>query len=171
MARTRSQAKQADVCEESLRELPPEKRAAWLGFLRAHAAVVKGLDADLIANFGIPLSAFHVLFGVAQSEEGFLRMSEVAEQARLSPSRASRVVSELERRGLLERRPCSSDTRVVYAAITDAGRALAAKLERIHFEGIERRFFSALSGAQVAALAELWPRVLEAQRAPALGFR
>jgi DNA-binding MarR family transcriptional regulator len=162
MAATRSTAKATDVCEESLRGLPAEKRAAWLGFLRAHAAVVKALDADLIANFGIPLSAFQVLFGVAQSEDGYLRMSDVAEQARLSPSRASRVVSELERRGLLKRRTCESDTRVVYAAITDAGRDLASKLERVHFDGIERRFFSALSSDEVAELATLWPRVLEA---------
>jgi DNA-binding MarR family transcriptional regulator len=167
MAATRSKAKTEDLCAETLRRLPEEKRAAWLGFLRAHSAVVRGLDGDLIANFGVPLSAFQVLFGVAESEEGYLRMSEVAEQARLSPSRASRVVSELERRGLLERRACESDTRVVYAAITGAGRALASKLERLHFEGIERRFFSALSNEQVAALAELWPRVLEASAAPA----
>jgi DNA-binding MarR family transcriptional regulator len=162
MAQARSTAKTTDVCEETLRGLAPDKRAAWLGFLRAHAAVVKGLDADLIANYGVPLSAFQVLFSVAESEEGYLRMSDVAGQARLSPSRASRVVSELERRGLLERRACEGDTRVVYAAITDAGRALASKLERLHFEGIERRFFSALTGEQVAQLAALWPRVLDA---------
>jgi DNA-binding MarR family transcriptional regulator len=162
VARAQSKTKSGDLCEETLRGLPRDKRAAWLGFLRAHAAIVKGLDADLIANFGIPLSAFQVLFGVAESDTGYLRMSDVAGQARLSPSRASRIVSELERRGLLERRACEGDTRVVYAAITDAGRELASKLERLHFEGIERRFFSALSSEQVAQLAELWPRVLEA---------
>jgi DNA-binding MarR family transcriptional regulator len=159
---TDPKAKTQDLCEETLGAMPPDKRAAWLGFLRAHAAIVKGLDADLIANFGVPLSAFQVLFGVAQSDEGYLRMSDVAEQARLSPSRASRIVSELERRGLLERRACEGDTRVVYAAITDAGRALASKLEALHFEGIERRFFSALRPEQVAQLAELWPRMLDA---------
>lgn len=167
MARSASKRTESDVCEETLRRLPAKKRAAWLGFLRAHAAVVKGLDADLIANFGIPLSAFQVLFGVAESAEGYLRMSDLAQQARLSPSRVSRVVSELERRGLLERRSCESDTRVVYAFITDAGRALAEKLERLHFEGIERRFFSVLSSEQVEELAELWPRVLDASAAEA----
>ena len=137
MAEAQSKSRDGDVCRESLRGLPPEKRAAWLGFLRAHSAIVKGLDADLIANFGVPLSAFQVLFGVAQSEAGYLRMSDVAEQARLSPSRASRIVSELERRGLLERRACEGDTRVVYAAITEAGRDLASKLERA-FDELER---------------------------------
>ena len=165
MAEAQAKSEADDLCEQTLRGLPPDKRAAWLGFLRAHAAIVKGLDADLIANFGIPLSAFQVLLGVAESENGYLRMSDVAGQARLSPSRASRLVTELARRGLLERRACEGDTRVVYAAITDDGRALAAKLERLHFEGIERRFFSALSGDQVAQLAEVWPRVLDAAAA------
>jgi DNA-binding MarR family transcriptional regulator len=164
MPQAQPRSKAADLGRETLRGLPPDKRAAWLGFLRAHAAIVKGLDADLIANFGVTLSAFQVLLGVAESDAGYLRMSDVAEEARLSPSRASRVVSELERRGLLERRACEGDTRVVYAAITDEGRALVAKLERLHFEGVERRFFSALTSDQVAQLAEVWPRVLDAAR-------
>ena len=130
--------------------------------MKSHAALTKALDADLIANVAIPLSAFEVLFGVAYSDEGYLRMSEVAERAMLSPSRVSRLVTELERRGLLERRTCDTDSRVVYAAITDDGRALLAEVEELHFEGIERRFFSALSDKQVTQLAELWPRVLDA---------
>jgi DNA-binding MarR family transcriptional regulator len=162
MATSRSDKTQVDACEEVARGLSPDKRAAWVGFMKTHAALTKALDADLIANVGIPLSAFEVLFGIAYSDEGYLRMSEVAEQAMLSPSRVSRLVTELERRGYLERRTCESDSRVVYAAITDEGRELLAKVEKLHFEGIERRFFSALSAEQVAELAELWPRVLDA---------
>ena len=157
--------KKAAACDQALRGLPAEKRAAWIGFLRTHAAVTKALDADLIANVGIPLSAFEVLFAVSNSDEGYLRMSEGAEEAMLSPSRVSRLVTELERRGLLERTSCPSDSRVVYAAITDGGRALVADVEELHFEGIERRFFSALSSEQISELAELWPRVLDASAA------
>lgn len=162
MASTRPDTTKADACDQVARGLAPEKRAAWVGFMKTHAALTKALDADLIANVGIPLSAFEVLFGIAYSDEGFLRMSDVADRAMLSPSRVSRLVTELERRGYLERRTCESDSRVVYAAITDEGRELLAKVEELHFEGIERRFFSALSTEQVAELAELWPRVLEA---------
>jgi DNA-binding MarR family transcriptional regulator len=149
-------------CDKVLRGLPPEKRAAWMGFLRAHAAITKGLDADLIANVGIPLSAFEVLFAIVNADEGYLRMSDVAEKAMLSPSRVSRLVTELEQRELLERKTCESDSRVVYAAITDRGRALITEIEELHFEGIERRFFSALDADEISQLAELWPRVLDA---------
>lgn len=155
-------ADKTEACEQVLHEMAPEKRAAWIGFLQTHAAITKALDADLMANVGIPLSAFEVLFGVAHAEEGYLRMSEVAEQAMLSPSRVSRLVTELERRGLLERRSCESDSRVVYAAITDQGSQLLEQVQALHFEGIERRFFSALTDDQIEQLGELWPRILRA---------
>jgi DNA-binding MarR family transcriptional regulator len=162
MATTRSDNHTDPACAEAVRTLPPEKQAAWVGFLRTHALITKALDADLIANFGVPLSAFEVLLRTASSENGYLRMSHLAEEAMLSPSRISRLVTELQRRGLMDRRPCSTDTRVVYAAITDEGRALLDRVLELHLEGVERRFFSRLSGEQISQLAELWPRVLEA---------
>jgi DNA-binding MarR family transcriptional regulator len=163
MAESRSdKATNVDACNEVARGLPDEKRAAWVGFMKSHAALTRALDADLIANFGIPLSGFEVLFAVGYAQEGSLKMSDVAEQARLSPSRVSRLVTELAHRGLLERRACETDSRVVYAAITDEGRTLLASCEELHFEGVERRFFSGLTDQQISQLAELWPRVLEA---------
>jgi len=158
-----------EACDKVLGGMSADKRAAWIGFLQTHAAITKALDADLIANVGIPLSAFEVLFGIANSDEGYLRMSAVAEQAMLSPSRVSRLVTELERRGLLERRSCPNDSRVVYAEITDEGRTLLAEMQALHSEGIERRFFSALSEEQISQLGELWPRVLRASAAVGTG--
>jgi DNA-binding MarR family transcriptional regulator len=149
-------------CERATHGLSASKQAAWIGFLEAHSVVLKALEADLIANVGLQLSAFEVLSRVAYSDDGRLRMSDVARQALLSQSRVSRLVAELERRGLLERQPCASDTRVVYAAITDAGRALVDRVQGHHVAEIERRFFKELSDDEVEGLAELWPRVIVA---------
>jgi hypothetical protein len=38
-------------------------------------------------------------------------------------------------------------------------------MQTLHSEGIERRFFSALSDEQISQLGELWPRVLQASAA------
>jgi DNA-binding MarR family transcriptional regulator len=165
MASKASDTSSADRCDQLAGGLSPEKRAAWVGFMRSHAAITRALDADLIANVGIPMSAFEALFAVTSSDEGRLRMSEIAEESGLSPSRISRVVTELERRGLLRRTSCPEDSRVTYAVITDAGRELVAKVQELHFEGIERRFFSGLTERQIGELGELWPRVLEASGA------
>jgi DNA-binding MarR family transcriptional regulator len=151
-----------DSCEAVLQQLSPEKRAAWIGFLQAHSLVTKALEADLIANFGLQLSAFEVLSRVAVADGGHLRMSDLAEQALLSQSRVSRLVTELEQRGLMQRRGCEKDTRVVYAGITDEGRELVERAQDPHSESIEERFFKGLSEKEISRLAELWPRVIEA---------
>ena len=162
MAARTAQGSADQACEQAVRALPAEKQAAWVGFLRAHALITKALDADLIANFGIPLSAFEVLLRAGSAEDGYLRMSDLADEAMLSPSRVSRLVTELQSRGLMERRSCPSDTRVVYAAITEEGRELLGRVQEVHAAGVERRFFSGLSSEQVSHLAEAWPAVLEA---------
>jgi DNA-binding MarR family transcriptional regulator len=153
-------------CETVLEQLSPEKRAAWIGFQRAHSLLMKALEADLIANFGLQLSGFEVLSRVAAAEDGRLRMSDLAEQVLLSQSRVSRLVTELERKGLMARDGCKTDTRVVYAVITDDGRELLQQCQGHHVESIEQRFFKGLSQKEIAQLADLWERVAETAGAP-----
>ena len=46
--------------EEEWFKLSPQQRAAWAGFIRAHASIVKELDAELQAVHGLPLSSYDV---------------------------------------------------------------------------------------------------------------
>src|SRR5436190_18798636 len=93
----------ASACDAAERLLSPEKRSAWVGFLRAHAIVTKALDADLIANFGLQLSGFEVLSRLEDAEDDRMRISDLAEGVLLSQSRISRLVTELVGKGLIER--------------------------------------------------------------------
>jgi DNA-binding MarR family transcriptional regulator len=149
------------ACDAAERLLSPEKRSAWIGFLRAHAIVTKALDADLIANFGLQLSGFEVLSRLEDAEDDRMRISDLAEGVLLSQSRISRLVTELVGKGLIERQSCASDSRVVYAAITERGRSLLREVEDRHFEGIDARFFKGLGQSEIEQLAALWPRVIE----------
>lgn len=133
---------------------------AWVGFLRAHSAVVKALDADLIASHGLPLSAYEVLMHLALAEDGHLRMSDLAERALLSQSRISRLVEQLVRQGLVERTACPTDSRVVYAKLTGAGRQRFEEAEATHFAGVQERFFGRLSSGDLERLGRIWRRVL-----------
>ena len=156
-------AKKATACDAAKRVLSPEKDAAWLGFMRAHAAVSKSLDADLLHNFGLQLSGFEVLASLemADGDEGHMRLTDLAKNAGLSQSRISRLVVELERGGLLERVNCPADNRVVWVSITDDGRTLLRQIEDQHFKAIDERFFSNLSASEIKQLASIWPRILE----------
>src|SRR4051794_21455144 len=100
---------------EGLKYFPPAREAAWIGLLQAHAEFTRACDAALAAQHGLSLSAYEVLSRLAHAEGGHLRMSMLAERSGLSLSRVSRVIDMLEGRGLVARRSCPGDSRVVHA--------------------------------------------------------
>ena len=114
------------------------ERAAWGGYLRSHAAIVRQLDATLVEAHGLPLSSFEVLARLAQQDEGKQRMSDLAQSVWLSRSGVTRLVDRLERDGLVERQACDSDARGAFAVITEAGRARLETARRTHVSDVRR---------------------------------
>jgi DNA-binding MarR family transcriptional regulator len=139
--------------------LSQEELAAWAGFLRAHAAVTRELDAELSASHDLPLSSYEVLLFLQSAPEGMMRMSELAETVLLSRSGLTRLVDRLEGVGLLERRQCSSDGRGYHAAITTAGRRAFREARETHLAGVRRRFLRHLSTEELRRLAAVWERI------------
>jgi DNA-binding MarR family transcriptional regulator len=137
---------------------------AWFGLLHTHAALVRQVDAELLARQRISLSAFELLGRLAVSEEGTLSVTDLAGQVRISPSRVSRVVDELRRGGYLDRRACDRDARISYVVITDAGRDLLAEASTTFDDAISRHFLEALSDAEVEQLSVIWTKLLAASR-------
>jgi DNA-binding MarR family transcriptional regulator len=140
--------------------LPGEQEAAWVGFLVAHVEIMRGLDAGLAESFGLSVSALEVLARIVGQDDGRMRMSELAQGALLSPSRVSRLVDQLQSRGLVRRTSCPSDSRGVFAEITPEGRALSARALEWHWQEVRERFFSRLDEHQVAELGAIWQAIL-----------
>ena len=132
--------------------------AAWRGLLRSHARLTRELDVELVSSHGLPLTSYEVLLFLADSPEGRLRMSELADSVLLSRSGLTRLVDRLERQDLLRRESCPSDRRGSYAVITQRGRALFDRARVTHLDGVRRRFLSHLSEDEVLALGDLWRR-------------
>ncbi len=143
-----------------LKTLPPEREAAWLGILQAHAEVTRALDSALAQRHDLSLSAYEVLSRLARAEHGAHRMSDLADCSPLSLSRVSRVIDALQERGLVSRSPCGKDSRVVYAAVTPEGMALATRAQETFSEIVERRFLGRLSCDEVGRLGELLARLV-----------
>ena len=139
--------------------LDRDELGAWRGLLRVHAAMTKTLDAELMREHRLPLSSYEVLLYLADSPEGRLRMSELADSVLLSRSGLTRLVDRLERDGLLRRRRCEEDQRGWFAEITDEGRELFERARVTHLQGVRQRFLSRLSRDEQRALAALWEKV------------
>jgi DNA-binding MarR family transcriptional regulator len=144
-----------------LKYFPPPREAAWFGLLAAHAELTRGLDGELSAKHGLSLSAYEVLSRLAHAEDGHLRMSALANCSQLSLSRVSRVIDALEHRGLVARRSCPGDSRVVHATITDEGRTLVGEAQETFFAVIEDRFLGRLSCDEVGLLGSIFGRLIE----------
>ena len=129
---------------------------AWHGFLRTHAALVRELDIEMQEEHGLSLTQYEVLLLLARSDDGSVRMSDLADGALLSLSGLSRLVDRLVAMGLVERAQCPSDRRSSLACLTTAGRKRFREARPTHHEGVRRLFADRLPDDAIAALNAAW---------------
>jgi DNA-binding MarR family transcriptional regulator len=104
------------------RALDPDELAAnWHKMLGLYHRTTCALDRALLAGHGITVSDFEVLQQLHDAN-GCLRMHELAEQVHLTQSALSRLITRLEKAGLVARGTCEDDRRAVWTEITEEGR-------------------------------------------------
>jgi DNA-binding MarR family transcriptional regulator len=96
--------------------------AEWHQLMGRYQHLMCSLDRELGASHDLSASEFEVLQQLSQADECSLRMNLLAESAHLSQSALSRLVTRLERDGLLTRSTCAEDRRSLFVALTDTGR-------------------------------------------------
>lgn len=133
--------------------------AAWIRFLRAHAAVTRELSARLEGQHGLTLSDYDVLVQLYYAPGQRLRRIDIARLVLLSPSGITRLLDGLERAGWVEKVRCESDNRVVYAALTPEGIQKCEAAGTTHAADIEELFSSRFSGEERNTLAEMLGRL------------
>lgn len=139
--------------------------SAWRAVLRAQHRVVRAIEADLADAGEIPLSWYDVLLELNAAPDRQLRMQDLGARVVLSRSRVSRLVDELEREKLVERRPDPSDGRASFAHLTDAGRVALRRAAPRYRDGIRQHFGQHLSAGEQRTLAEALERVVAAHDA------
>src|SRR5580693_26384 len=96
--------------------------SAWRALSARHAAVCSALERELGERHGLGVSDFEVLERLAESVDHQFRAQELADAVHLSQSALSRLISRLEKTGLVERCLCGEDRRGIYVTLTEAGR-------------------------------------------------
>ena len=94
----------------------------WREIAARHAAVCSALERELGERHGLGVSDFEVLERLAESADHQFRAQELADAVHLSQSALSRLISRLEKTGLVERCLCDLDRRGIYVTLTEAGR-------------------------------------------------
>lgn len=139
--------------------LSASELAAWRGLLKAHAGLVRRLDADLKAQHGLSLTSYEVLMLLGSAESTRVRISELSAATLLSVSGTSRMVDRLERDGLVARGVCEEDGRGAEVSLTSVGRVRLDAARATHLAGVRRQFLSRFTREELASMADLWARL------------
>ena len=105
----------------SARSGADEVVGVWREIAARHAAVCSALERELGERHGLGVSDFEVLERLAESADHQFRAQELADAVHLSQSALSRLISRLEKSGLVERCLCDLDRRGIYVTLTEAG--------------------------------------------------
>jgi DNA-binding MarR family transcriptional regulator len=145
-----------------------DRIAAWAALLRTHAAVLPKLERALVPT-GLPLTWYDVLLVVNAAPDRRLRMSELGRQAVVSRERVSRVVTELEQHGLIQRQPNPDDKRSSFAAITPEGRRRLRSAAPTYLAAVEQHFLSHLTDSEIRTLTKPLGKLVAAEEPGAPG--
>ena len=139
--------------------LAPSRIESWVSFLRAHSAITRQLNADLLQVHGLTLNDYEVLLMLSRAEGRRMRRVDLAQSVVLTASGITRLLDGLERAGYVEKGACESDARVSYAKLTDAGTRKLEEATPTHLGGVDELFNSRYSDAELATLTELLGRL------------
>ena len=132
---------------------------AFVRLVRAHAAVTRQLSAQLSADHGLNLNAYEALLQVAGAPDSRMRRVDLADGLLLTASGVTRLLDGLERDGLVAREECSSDRRVTYAILTEAGRAKLREASKSHTRQIRELVGGSFDEDELAQLVALLDRL------------
>jgi DNA-binding MarR family transcriptional regulator len=139
--------------------------AAWRAILLTQSRVLRAIERDLDSSRSVPLNWYDVLLELNAAPKRQLRMQDLAARAVLSRTRVSRIVTELEAAGYVERLPDPADRRAWLATLTPAGRAALKQTAPHYLDGIARHFNQYVSADDRSRIAEILQPVVEAHQA------
>jgi DNA-binding MarR family transcriptional regulator len=122
------------------------------------------LDDELRSSTGMTLEEYDVLVQLAQSDERRLRMSALADALLIARSSCTRLVARLVDEGWVEREADPADGRVVWVALTAAGRAALWRAAIVHLAGIDEHFARHLQRDDATRLGALVDRLLASEQ-------
>lgn len=145
--------------EDQVRWLSDAEQVAWRNWISGSTVLFRTLERELVQHFDITMDDYALLVLLSESADRCARMSELADDAIVPRPQVTYRISRLEKRGIVERRPCATDARGTEAYLTDEGMALLEEAARHHVTNVRELFLDHLSGEEFCTLGEAMGRV------------
>ncbi len=126
---------------------------AWLALITASELLPAALDSQLRRDAGLTHFEFIVTTVLRQADGNRLRVTDLALATNSTLPRLSKVVSRLEKRGLVERIADRVDGRSVNVVLTALGRRALIRAVPGHIDYVRRLVLDDLTEEQLVNLA------------------
>lgn len=140
--------------------LSREHDAAWRGFLRSSALLLRVLDAELRAEHGMSHRTYDALVQLSEAPGRRLHMKDLADALVHSTSGLTRLVDGLERAGYARREVDPANRRATLVVLTPAGLAALENAWPTHVRGVEQYFAAHVSREEARTLAKVFGRIV-----------
>lgn len=128
------------------------EQETWIALVNVAMRLEGTLDTHLRRDGGVTLAEYLVLAMLSENGDRTLTLSELAARINSSASRMSHVVTRLENRGWLQRRPSPTDGRTTLAFLTDSGLDTIQAVAPAHAAYVRSLIFDALGDEDLSAL-------------------
>ncbi len=143
------------------RWLDDDEQRAWLRLAGVMLKLSPALDSQLQRDSDLTHFDYLCLAMLSETDDRTLRMSDLAARVNASLSRLSHVVTKLERRGWVARRPSPHSRRVTLVQMTPEGYQVLVAAAPGHVENVRDLVFEGLSPDDVAALERVAGHIVE----------
>ncbi|MGW7522665.1 MarR family winged helix-turn-helix transcriptional regulator [Streptomyces sp. NPDC054783] len=131
---------------------------AFYGLVWAGTVLTERVDRALTRAHDLPVSWFEVLLWLANSTEP-VAASVLGNSTMLSRSQVSRVLDNLQARGVVTRTPSRTDARSVEVALTPEGRRLFEEADATRRACLAPVFTDILDQQDLEALGAVWRKL------------
>lgn len=136
------------------RRMTTGELAIWRSLVDTTAELRRILGAQLQQS-GLSAADYQVLLALSEADGRWLRSSELAATIDWERSRLSHHLGRMERRGLIRRDDCATDSRGAEVSLTGDGAVVFRRAAAPHMRAIKKCFADALTLEQFDALADI----------------
>ena len=135
-----------------------DEMLAWRSFIETSGDLMRAIERDL-APFGLDRGDYQLLAMLSEADEGRLRLCDLADTLRLTPSGLTRRMEGVVKKKLVGKSRSTDDRRVTYAHITPKGLDLLKKAAPHHLRSVRSLMIDHLTPSEIKALGSAFTKI------------
>ena len=140
--------------------LNSDEMQVWVKFLRAHAMLMREMEANLQAETGMSLVWMDVLVQLSLEDGQRMTHTRLSQRRLISQGGLTRLVDRMAKAGLVKRQRSRTDRRTSYVVLTEKGSEALKAMYPIQYQNIAQMFINHLNADSAPVVSEFLAKVL-----------